>query len=388
MKLTYDDLMKYMETPEHPMEPISQTVTDRILARTMDKVAEQPANMKHRNFKLFRNLVASVLTVAVLSGSAFAAYEYGWFGLDKLLGAEGTDTEEHIVSFQPQEPVPAEVTTGAFKVDDELVTESLQEQLDIAAVGAAHRDHDHTAIDWSDRYPVSENNVVELTDYRISLDSLMADPFIINAVVRLEPLTDFGREQLGTDGGWGEGLIHMTCNNANNPLLGGKNIQLLACDGEAAFYLLSCVGTENKIGDTIYFQALSIPTKSGYESADLFNVELTDMVEEVKQFETASGETVMITPMSLKITGDFSWWTSGRPEIVIKLTDGTEFALYSTKEWYVPDTFGTYGDISVAGSGDDTGREFDSYYAWVFSKILELEQVMSVTIDGTEYVME
>ncbi len=103
MRVTIDDLLKDIPTPELSVPPVSPRRQERIQQMTMKKIKSE-ALRKHRNpAKL---AVIAGAAAVLLCGSAFAAYEWNLFDFHSLFGSDAEVLEEHITTFQPQAQIP------------------------------------------------------------------------------------------------------------------------------------------------------------------------------------------------------------------------------------------------------------------------------------------
>ena len=109
MRVTIDDLLKEIKTPELPVPPVSSQRQERIQQMTMKKIKSE-AHAKRRHPA--RLAVIAGAAAVLLCGSAFAAYEWNLFDFHSLFGSNAEVLEDHITTFQPQEQVPSSAQGG------------------------------------------------------------------------------------------------------------------------------------------------------------------------------------------------------------------------------------------------------------------------------------
>lgn len=316
---------------------------------------------KKKNGRIRRGIIAAVVAVAMMAMSvtAFAAYENGWFGFDRIFGDKSALVALDIVSYEETEPT-----------------------------------------------------VADTTDYRFTLESMLTGRDSIYAVIRMEPLTERGEQNLGMAA---PDYIDFYLKNQENG--GALYAELLDCDGVTAHYLAIWTGYgENKVGDTVDFEVYFSDENKGYP---LFSKSITDIVdgETVFTLDTSVYDTQLeyfdkltITPLSMTIEGWFNYdyadeltedalaggktkedvdvrpYMEKTPKVSITLKDGTTFCLKdgTTDTEFTP--YGTYGSLSATGGGDmETGQVVCS---WAFSQVVDLNEIACITVDGVEYAMD
>lgn len=109
MRVTIDDLLKEIKTPELPVPPVSSRRQERIQQMTMKKVTSQKSAKRRNPAKL---AVIAGAAAVLLCGSAFAAYEWNLFDFHSLFGTGAEVLEDHITTFQPQEQTPVSAQGG------------------------------------------------------------------------------------------------------------------------------------------------------------------------------------------------------------------------------------------------------------------------------------
>lgn len=109
MRVTINDLLKDIPTPELPVPALSPRRQERIQQMTMKKITSQRS--QHQRHPLRTAMIAGAAAV-LLCGSAFAAYEWNLFDFRSLFGPGAEVLEDHITTFQPQEQTPTDAQGG------------------------------------------------------------------------------------------------------------------------------------------------------------------------------------------------------------------------------------------------------------------------------------
>jgi hypothetical protein len=372
MNLNIEDLLDDAMLPEIPVAPVSLDLTERICDKTMKKIQK----MQHpRRIRPMRVAIAAAAAAALLCGSAFAAYENGWFGFDQVFGAETAQVEPHIVVYSAQE------------------SDEAQAQVDTTA------DASQDAVTYT----------ADTTDYRFTLESMLSGQDSLYAIVRMEPLTDYGKSHMGLTDQEG---FDMIASNTSDDVGGSLSCTLTSTDDQASYYLLTASGCDNHVGDLVNFEVLSIPTETGETSASLFSVALTDVMDTEKTISLDRAvysdlnylDTLTITPLSLTITGwydceayenamidngDGSFTVTmdepAYPKVTITLTDGTSFSLANGETVDLAE-YGTYGSMNVDFTiSDQTNVETCT---WTFSQVVDLDAIAEINVDGVAYTLD
>ena len=168
---------------------------------------------------------------------------------------------------------------------------------------------------------------------------------------------------------------------------GGMGMDIIEVDGNTAYALLCNLGGEFEPGDLILFD-MSFHGENAY----LFEVPApqqlqTELVvplnESAYDGKTYRWDTATITPISFRLDGS----GYGRNETTISLTlnDGTNFSLTNPGNESTP--YGTYGSLGHSGTG---GGEEDSEIksSWLFSRLGDLNELSSITVDGVTYSLQ
>lgn len=241
----------------------------------------------------------------------------------------------------------------------------------------------------------------ETQDYRFTLESIAATSNVVYSIMDMEPITEYGR----THPALSNEELTIVLRDTTSAISGTAGSVLLESDETMSRYLVYSLGSGDlsyASGDLISFDILSIFEEG--DTADhnyhLFDVELEQVVTvsaEAKQIsDNGNGfvtfEKVVVSPFSLYLQGiyDVNADTEARhpndlasenPEITLTLTDGTDIALMS-KDWSPdPDSFGSYGVAAC----DIHGSDGTIYHTYLFSQPVPLENMATLTINGTEY---
>lgn len=311
---------------------------------------------KKKTGRVRRGIIAAVAAVAMMAMSvtAVAAYENGWFGFDRIFGDKAALVEQDVVSYE---------------------------------------------------------GTADITDYRFTLESMLAGCDSIYAVIRMEPLTEYGKQNMGMNA---PDDIEFYLENQQNS--GGLSSELLDCDGTTAHYLAIWTGNdENQVGDTVSIEVYFAGENKSYT---LFSQKITDIVDgeavidldtSIYNTELEYFDTLTITPLSMTIEGWFNYayadelteaalaggktkedvdirpYMEKTPKVSITLKDGTTFCLKdgTTETEFTP--YGTYGSLSSTGMGDTaTGSVVRS---WTFSQVVDLNEIACITVDDVDYTL-
>ena len=350
MKIDLEELIRSVSHESVPVSELAPQRQERIRRMTMMKIENTEAGKKRRRPAVAVVAVAAV--VAMLSVTAFAAYESGWFG--RIFGEKAGLVEEHVVSHQ-------EIATPETPFTD-LAPE---EQEKVAA--------------GDPESPYVGTTVTTLEDYRFTLESTLAGRNTIYEIIRMEPISDHGKENMGL-----ETPNEIEFYVVNQTSEGGSvDSKLLSNDGETAYYLAIYNGNgANQAGDLVTTEVWLRVEDMG---APLFTAQLDDVMEDqitisldTSAYDTSLQyqDTLTITPMSMTIEGwfDFSYadqiteellsdgktkadvdirmYEPQRPKVTITLKDGTSFRLKDGTFDTEFSEYGTYGTLLASGQGD------------------------------------
>lgn len=245
----------------------------------------------------------------------------------------------------------------------------------------------------------------ETQDYRFTLESITASSNAIYAVMDMEPLTAYGRAHMDLS----PQELTIVCGNFTHTSSGSGGSALIESTGNMSRYLVYRVGEGldiNQVGDIINFQIHNIiedgnTAEHGY---DLFDVELETIISTSAQCvsETASAPvnytTVSVTPISLYLEGQFSGnenqdglvpadYMAENPEIILGFRDGSSYTVMDQDWRYDPAhaDFGEYGIITQSTSSSGDAYSGTIYRSLLFSQIIPLEELSTITINGTIY---
>ena len=374
MKTSWDDLMRYAPEREYPLAPLQPDEAARIVEQTMQK-----AGIKTK--KTARPIRAAALAAAIaalLCVSALAAFRLGWF--DRLFGGSAALVESKVTAYD--ETAQYDVTLPSY-------TE--QEQAMIA----------EGTMQVPEQAEATETGVSARTDeFVFTLDSMLASKDTLYAVLRIEARTQEAEQELAA---WKETsfldrerngtLLVLAQNNTGEGherewKNGGMGMDILEVDDGTAYALLTNNGGEFAPGDLILFDM----SYHG-ENFELFEVPVPEQLEEeltisldTSRYEGKSyrWDTATITPISFRLDGSGG---VGHDEttVTLMLKDGTSFSLTTPGNGaYAP--YGTYGALGFSGTG--SGEDSQIKDNWRFSRLLDLNELASITVDGVTYPLE
>ena len=171
---------------------------------------------------------------------------------------------------------------------------------------------------------------------------------------------------------------------------GGMSMEIMQVEGSTAYALLTNIGGEFKPGDRILFDM-----SHHDQNVDLFEIPVPAQLEQELVIELDESayeskyccwQTATITPISFRLDGRYgrSW---SRPEtndaVSITLKDGTSFDLASVENDYADSAYGTYGSMSSSGTGMPEADRVK--HTWLFSQLIDLADLASITVDGVTY---
>ena len=374
MKTSWDKLMRYAPEREYPLAPLQPDEAARIVEQTMQK-----AGIKTK--KTARPIRAAALAAAIaalLCVSALAAFRLG--GFDRLFGSSAALVESKVTAYD--ETAQYDVTLPSY-------TE--QEQAMIA----------EGTMQVPEQAEATETGVSARTDeFVFTLDSMLASKDTLYAVLRIEARTQEAEQELAA---WKEtsfldrerngALLVLAQNNTGEGherewKNGGMGMDILEVDDGTAYALLTNNGGEFAPGDLILFDM----SYHG-ENFDLFEVPVPEQLEEERTISLDTSryegksyrwDTATITPISFRLDGSGG---VGHDEttVTLMLKDGTSFSLTTPGNGaYAP--YGTYGALGFSGTG--SGEDSRIKDNWRFSRLLDLNELASITVDGVTYPLE
>ena len=374
MKTSWDKLMRYAPEREYPLAPLQLDAAARIVEQTMQK-----AGIKTK--KTARPIRAAALAAAIaalLCVSAFAAFRLGWF--DRLFGGSAALVESKVTAYD--ETAQYDVTLPSYTEEEQAMivegTMQVPEQAEVAETGVSAR----------------------TDEFVFTLDSMLASKDTLYAVLRIEARTQEAEQELAV---WREtsfldrerngALLVLAQNNTGEGherewKNGGMGMDILEVDDGTAYALLTNNGGEFAPGDLILFDM----SYHG-ENFDLFEVPVPEQLEEELTISLDTSryagksycwDTATITPISFRLDGSGG---VGHDEttVTLMLKDGTSFSLTTPGNGaYAP--YGTYGALGFSGTG--SGGDSRIKDNWRFSRLLDLNELASITVDGVTYPLE
>ena len=175
--------------------------------------------------------------------------------------------------------------------------------------------------------------------------------------------------------------------------IGGGTMNVIQVEGRTAHVVVANNGGEIEPGDNLLFY-----TWYQDKSADLFEIPVPDQLEQelVIDLDESAYEnkyccwqTATITPISFRLDGRYgSSWSSPKTNNAVSITlkDGTSFDLASTENGYADSAYGTYGSMSSSGTGMPEADRVK--HTWLFSQLIDLDELASITVDGVTYPIE
>lgn len=366
MKTTWDELMRYAPEQEIPLPPMQDGEGTRILNKTMDKIKET----KRKPARPVRTVLIAAAVAALLCGSAFAAYSFGWF--DRLFGEKAALVKDHVTSYD--ETTDTDITQPTYTEEEQsMIAEGTMQVPDIAAL--------------------SDTGVSAATEnFVFTLESMLASKDSVLAVMRIDARNDEAAAQLAAlpeaDGYQKElermlriGVRNNTGFGTDHRLEwknGSMGMDMIRVDGSTAYAVVTNNGGEFEPGDRLLFRA-----SYHDQSADLFEIPVPEQMEQelVIELDDPYWKTATITPISFRLDGTDSPQSSD--SVTITLKDGTSFDLASVENGYACSDYGTYGSMSHSGTG-----AYDSDQCkenWLFSQLIDLDELASITVCGVTY---
>ena len=374
MKTSWDKLMRYAPEREYPLAPLQPDEAARIVEQTMQK-----AGIKTK--KTARPIRAAALAAAIaalLCVSALAAFRLGWF--DRLFGGSAALVESKVTAYD--ETAQYDVTLPSYTEQEQaMIAEGMMqvpEQAETAETGVSAR----------------------TDEFVFTLDSMLASKDTLYAVLRIEARTQEAEQELAA---WNDtsfldrerngALLVLAQNNTGEGherewKNGGMGMDILEVDDGTAYALLTNNGGEFAPGDLILFDM----SYHG-ENFDLFEVPVPEQLEEELTISLDTSryagksycwDTATITPISFRLDGSGG---VGHDEttVTLMLKDGTSFSLTTPGNGaYAP--YGTYGALGFSGTG--SGEDSRIKDNWRFSRLLDLNELASITVDGVTYPLE
>lgn len=378
MKTTWDELMRYAPEQDIPLPPLQDGEGARILNKTMGKIKET----KRKPARPVRTVLIAAAVAALLCGSAFAAHSFGWF--DRLFGEKAALVKDHVTSYD--ETTSTDITQPTYTEEEQaMIAEGTMQVPDIADLA-------DTGVSAT-----TENFVFTLQSMLVSKDSVLA-------VMRVDARTDKAAATLAAlpeASGNAKEMARMLQVHVSNNIdfrgdhslewkLGGMGMHIIQVEGRTAYMVLTNNGGEIEPGDQLLFQAWYQD-----KTVDLFELPVPDQLVQELVIELDESEyedqyncwqTATITPISFRLEGRYGRNCSSlKPNDAVSVTlkDGTSFDLASAENDYAYSDYGTYGSMSSSGIGmpeDDRTKK-----TWLFSQLIDLDELASITVCGVTY---
>ena len=378
MKTTWDELMRYAPEQEIPLPSMQDGEGARILSKTMGKIRET----KRKPARPVRTVLIAAAIAALLCGSAFAAHSFGWF--DRLFGEKAALVKEHVTSYD--ETTTTDITQPTYTEEEQaMIAEGTMQVPDTA--------------------DLSDTGVSATTEnFVFTLESMLASKDSVLAVMRIDARTDKAAATLAALPEASDNekemarmlQVHVRNNidfRGDHSLewkLGGMGMHIIQVEGRTAYMVLTNNGGEIEPGDQLLFQAWYQD-----KTVDLFELAVPDRMEQELVIELDESayenqyccwQTATITPISFRLDGRYgSNWSSPKTNNAVSITlkDGTSFDLASAENGYAYSDYGTYGSMSSSGIGmpeDDRTKK-----TWLFSQLIDLDELASITVCGVTY---
>ena len=370
--------MRYAPEQEIPLPSMQDGECARILNKTMRKIKET----KQKPARPVRTVLIAAAVAALLCGSAFAAHSFGWF--DRLFGEKAALVKEHVTSYD--ETTTTDITQPTYAEEEQaMIAEGTMQVPDIAGLS-------DTGVSAT-----TENFVFTLQSMLVSKDSVLA-------VMRVDARTDKAAATLAALPEASDNAkemarmlqVHVRNNidfRGDHSLewkLGGMGMHIIQVKGRTAYMVLTNNGGEIEPGDQLLFQAWYQD-----KTVDLFELPVPDQLEQELVIELDESayedqyccwQTATITPISFRLDGRYgSNWSSPKTNNAVSITlkDGTSFDLASAENGYTDSAYGTYGSMSFSGAGmPEENRQKDT---WLFSQLIDLDELASITVCGVTY---
>ena len=380
MKTTWDELMRYAPEKEYPLPALERGEQERILNKTMKKLEKT----KKRPARPVRTALLAAAIAALLCGTAFAAYTNGWFGFDRLFGEKTALIEGHIASYD--ETTDVDITQPTYTEEEQaMIYEGTMQVPDIA--------------DLSDTGVSAETD-----DFTFTLESMLVSRNSLYAILRIGAKNDDAAAELAAipeADTYQKELNRMLWVGAQNNTNfggfgadhrlewknGGMSMEIMQVEGSTAYALLTNIGGEFEPGDRILFDM-----SHHDQNVDLFEIPVTAQLEQelVIELDGESGpddrycwQTATISPISFQLDGIYGSGETSNEAVSITLKDGTSFALSSAENGYEDSPYGTYGSWGSSYAGSWESGEVKE--TWLFSQLIDLADLASITVDGVTY---
>lgn len=380
MKTSWDELMRY--APENPYSPdsIEPQTAERIRKQTMEKIKQTEARPTRRVSRPLRLGLIAAAVVTLLCATAFAAYSNGWFGFGALFGEKTALLEGSITGYAGQ--TDAQVTQPVYTEQEQaMIDEGTMQAPDIAAL--------------------ADTGVCAQTeDFIFTLESMLATKDTLYAIMRVDAKNAEAADALRAlqTAGQSEteraGLLQIAARNNSGTdnrerewKNGGMSMDIVQVQGNTAYAVVTNNGGEFAPGDKILFWAWYQDT-----ATNLFEVPVPQQLERelVIALNDETGaqngfgwQTATITPISFRLDGTYGSGETANDEVSITLKDGTSFTLGCAANGYAHSPYGSYGSLGFSGTASPEDDRVK--HSWLFSQLIDLDALASVTIGGVVY---
>ena len=325
----------------------------------MKKIAKSHANSKRRTVTV---VAVAALLVAMLSVTAGAAYAFGWFTADPVVG-------DHALSY------PTDVETPATSIP------YTEEELARKEAGL---------LQTYDDAEIADTGAVATTDnYRYTLEEMVATEHALQAIMRVDALNEEAKAAMQEADFEECSTFCLDTLNYGGMIFdelksGGGECRALRFEDSIGYFLLIDNGGRYEEGDQIRFSA-------DHEGAFLFIVPLEEVMKDkvvvpmdvsVYEGKPKQFETMTVTSLSIKLEGKLSYDGIQQPEISVTLKDGSSFA------WEGHENTSDYGTPGFLSKSTGSAREVgDPYWfeCWMFSQAINLGDIDHITVDGVDY---
>jgi hypothetical protein len=371
MKMRIDMVPRSDQAPEYHIPDLSPQRQERIVELTMKKIQKK----RRRSIRTVRIACVAAVVILLLCGSAFA-YAKDWFGFADIFGEKNKVVEDHVAAY-----------TGETDVQATQQTYGEEEQKQI----------EEGTLTVPDQAALLEDGIGASTeDYQYTLEEMLASDNTLYAIVRVDAQSEAAKEKMLDTGSDALDAFRFFAYNMSGEgkerefKNGAMNCKLLTSEGDTAYFLLSNVGGQFAVDDTIRFNSLA-------DNVDLFDVPLTQLMdtEATISLDTLAyagkgyqWDTMTVTPISLELRGTYENTSDYTiPELTVTLKDGTTFELASNANDFQYTEYGTYGSLTFSGTAGDWDDPF-LLNSWGFSQVVDLGEIASITVDGVAYEMD
>ena len=230
----------------------------------------------------------------------------------------------------------------------------------------------------------------ETDNYTYTLESMLASPDTLLAVVKVEAKSDAAAaflrltEEDAFENNTGFFMLTALKVVEYEPTHqfeyenGGLSWEVLSTEEYSATFLLSNTGGQFEVGDTIRFHS-NEPNKGFY----VFETPLTDVLGDRIDIDLGNTGALKLSPVSMQLRMPDR--DQSEPDITLRLKDGTEFTATNYDNGYTYAPYGTFGTMSRSGAFGNEASDPWAEYTWAFSRIVDLEEIEAVTVGGEEY---